>query len=164
MSKNLKKSVARRSGRGGVLPATDTLVGSLLTVVPWIIIGIASIGGASVSSRRLETLDARTPRQLIGSSDLKAALPAVDNDFDPFSSPTEYSMDEEKEGGGGIGGDDGDEDGSRIGSDDVPVEDSAAGGDISDGMSIKSKLSSGCSPSVVVTYDHAPVYPFSSLP
>lgn len=84
---------------------------------PWMIIGVASTGGASVSSRRFETLDARISKQPIESSDLNVA--SVDNDepvLSPFSSGVEYSINEEDEGGGT---DDGEETtAGRIGSDD----------------------------------------------
>lgn len=94
--RNLKKSVARRSGRGGVLPEMETLPTSL--TVPWMIIGVASTEGISVSSRRFETLDVRISKQSIGSSDLKFA-PVLS----PFSSGVEYSFGEEVEAWTGNG-------------------------------------------------------------
>ena len=179
--KYLKKSVARRSGRGGVRPETDeTLppppptVVSLLLTVPWMMIGVASTGGASVSSRRFETLDARMSKQpiesrsdlgnlVVASSSSSSSSSSMGLNDEPVLCPfsfggaiNEYSINDE---GGGTGDDEEDTPptAGRIGSDDdddspPPIDDVAAGGDISDGMSIKSKLSSGCSPSVVVTY------------
>lgn len=69
---------------------------------------------------------------------------------DPFPSAVEYFSVIGGEGGGGGGGGDGGDGGAGSGGGAVVNE---AGGDISDGMSAKSKLSSACSPSVVVTYD-----------
>lgn len=119
--------------------------------VLWIIIGVESIEGASVSSRRFEILDARISRQVIGISDFKPVSVNGGHILNPFSSSVEYSIDGEEEDG--IGGDEGSGAGKIDSDNGTSIDDAAVvDGDISDGMSIKSKLSSGCSPSVVVTY------------
>lgn len=140
---NLKKSVARRSGRGGVLPEMATLVSfraptaaNVAVVIRW----------ESASSRRFNVLDARMLTQAVISD-----LTIVEGNglgSDPFPSAVEYLSVIGGEGGGGGGGGDGGDGGAGSGGGAVVNE---AGGDISDGMSAKSKLSSACSPSVVVT-------------